>query len=230
MFANQLRLQRFAARCSEVVEAISGLLVLIIESSGSAVGPRRTENSKHSRELQASQLASIPRKKKYWSKSSNKCFASTWKGTRQQGTANVDLSRTNHVKSIRCFFYDKATGLTERTGSAVGYISVHWVITCPGPILSTIFTIWPEVIPSLETALSGVKPWANWRWWALEHIWTNKSSCLNCSCMHPGYTSIKPVEFEGQRSTRTDWPRRMPNFHPCTLLLPGCPANQEDAP
>lgn len=63
MFANQLRLQRFTARCSEVVEAISGLLALITESSGSAVGPRRTENSKHSRELQASQLASIPRKK-----------------------------------------------------------------------------------------------------------------------------------------------------------------------
>lgn len=82
MFSNQLGLLRFTASCLEVVETIRGLLALIFENSGTVTGPRRAENSKHNRELQAREL-NFNSQKKYCNKSSNKHFLSTEKITRQ---------------------------------------------------------------------------------------------------------------------------------------------------
>lgn len=124
MFANQLGLQRFTARYLEVLEAISGLLALIIENSGTAVGPRRMENSKHSRELQARQFSFHSQKK---------ILEQIIKqGLCKHPNGNQAARNSQHgfVKNKPCqvqqMFFLKQAGLTERTGSAVGYISVHW--------------------------------------------------------------------------------------------------------
>lgn len=83
------------------METIWGLLAFIFENSGTVTSPRRAENSKHSRELQARQL-NFNSQKKYCNKSSNKHFLSIRKIKRQWGTANKDLSRTN-IKPISYF-------------------------------------------------------------------------------------------------------------------------------
>lgn len=112
MLSNQLGLLRFTARYLEMLETIWGLLALIFENSGTVTSPRRAENSKHRGELQARQL-NFNSQKKHCNKSSNKHFLSTKKITRQWGTANTDLSRTN-IKPISYF------SMTGQQGSGRG--------------------------------------------------------------------------------------------------------------